>query len=102
MSFKYPFFQPFFIFIKRQVPVFGSFHDWLFSAQCGMRVDQFRRAECGAAVFTLIPISIFISAFWAGPHNIPVSKKLLCFYIKILLCYFFFKSSFFIECFEIF
>ena len=97
MLFQYPLLQPGLIILQREVPVFGlSFYRHGITERA-VRIDQLLRRKAAAAFLTLVAVCIGIPANRAGTRNIPVGKKNIRFFIKILLCLFFLKQSFIIQ-----
>ena len=77
--------QPFLILIQREIPVGSLFLHRLRSAELGLRIDEFFRAEGAAAFLALVAIGSLSSAFRAGSDYVPVSEESLCLRVVVLL-----------------
>ena len=84
MAFQNPFAQPRFVFVKRQVPVFGLSHDGLRTADGTLRINQFGRRERCATFLALVSVCSFGMAMRAFAGNVTVGQESLRFLIVIL------------------
>lgn len=75
MAFQDPFFEPWFIVLEREVPVFGFFLYGDGIAERAARIDQLIRTKRRSAFLTLITIRIFIAANGAGAYDVAVSEE---------------------------
>ena len=80
-----PLAQPFLILIQREIPVGSLFLHGFRSAELGLRIDEFFRAESAAAFLALVPIGSLGSALRAGSDYVPVSEESLRLRVVVLL-----------------
>ncbi len=86
--FEDPVSEPWFIFIERQIPMFGLHLDRLCAAELGLRIDELLWAEGAAAFLALVAIGIRIAAMRAGAGDIAVGQEDLGLGVEILFALF--------------
>ena len=91
--FENPFAQPAFVFVEREIPVFGFFHHRFAAADSAFRVDKVCRRERSSAFLALVAIGTFRVAVRTFAGDITVGKECFCFFVVILLGSLFDKFS---------
>ena len=76
MLFQNPLFQPTFILIQRQIPVFCFFQFRFVSRDRRHRINQIGSVQASPTSLTLIPICSFITAMRTFSHDITVRQEL--------------------------
>ena len=92
-----PFFEPGFILVQRQIPVFGLLQNGLTAADGGDRINQVGGTQRGPTLFALVSIGTWISAMGTGSGNVAVGQKGGSLLIVILLRCLFNKNTFIVK-----
>ena len=100
MPFQDPFGEEPFIPVQGEEPVPGLFHHRGGTREYGFWVDQVGRIQGRPALFALVPVRLFIPAFWAGTGHEAVCEELARFGIVELLPLLFDKIALVVKCFK--
>ena len=101
VSVKNPLREPFLILVERKIPVLGLLLHKLAAAEGRLRIDEFVRAECGAALLALVTVCSLCTAARTCSGDLTVCKEGLCLLVIVLLAHLLDELTFIIELAEI-